>query len=498
MSTDRTPVETGSIAAPASRPHGGKPGDDRTSPELEYTLLVVDDEESIRVTLAEALKDDRTKVLTSSTGRAALDLIERETVDLVLLDQNLKESGENGIDVLRQIKEARPETLVIIMTAYGKIETAVEATKLGCFQYLTKPVEIPQLRLLLKTALGTIRLRKEVEFLRSRTERDIEGIRVFGESPKMQDLLDKVKKIAQSGTSTVLIRGETGTGKELIARMIHFWGDPKGAFVDINCAAFPDNLLESELLGHEAGAFTDARRSKRGLLELADRGTLFLDEIAEMALPLQAKLLRVLENKNFRRVGGTVPVKVHTRFVAATNKDLFQEVGKGTFREDLYYRLSVIPVHVPSLRERPEDITLLAKHFLDSFNRELHGKMTRISPKAMELLCNYRWPGNVRELKNLMERMALLGNGPELLPSDLPPNIVSGDARPDGRKTSDALLFTTDQVLPLAEVEKAAIVHALERVGGNKTRAADLLGIARQTLRTKIKEYGLAGDTNDD
>ncbi|MCA9727996.1 MAG: sigma-54-dependent Fis family transcriptional regulator [Candidatus Eisenbacteria bacterium] len=465
--------------------------EEKTPVELEYTLLVVDDEESIRVTLAEALKDDRTKVLTSATGFGALELIDQETVDLVLLDQNLKESGESGLDVLRQIKELRPETLVIMMTAYGKIETAVEAIKLGCFQYLTKPVEIPQLRLVLKSALSTIRLRKEVEFLRSRTERDIQGERVFGESGKMQDLLENVKKIAMSGTSTVLIRGETGTGKELIARMLHFWGDPKGAFVDINCAAFPDNLLESELMGHEAGAFTDARKSKRGLVELADRGTLFLDEIAEMAMPLQAKLLRLLENRSFRRIGGTSEIKFHTRFVAATNKDLFQEVEKGTFREDLYYRLSVIPIHVPALRERPEDIGLLAKYFLDKFNRELSGKMTRISPKALELLCNYRWPGNVRELKNLMERLVLLGNGPELLPSDLPANIVSGETRSPGRPAGEDVVFLTDRVLPLADVEKAGIAHALEAVGGNKTRAAELLGIARQTLRTKIKEYSL-------
>jgi two-component system NtrC family response regulator len=421
----------------------------------------------------------------------------RETVDLVLLDQNLKESGESGIDVLRKIKEARAETLVIIMTAYGRIETAVEATKLGCFQYLTKPVEIPQLRLLIQTALGTIQLRKEVEFLRGRNEREFLGERIFGESRKMQDLLENVKKVAQGGTSTVLIRGETGTGKELIARMIHYWGDPRGAFVDMNCAAFPDNLLESELFGHEAGAFTDARKAKRGLLEMADRGTLFLDEIGEMRLDLQAKLLRVLENKSFRRVGGTTEIKVQTRFIAATNKDLFQEVEKGGLREDLYYRLSVIPIHVPPLRERPEDIALLSRYFLERFGRELGGKLSKISPKAMELLCNYRWPGNVRELKNLMERLVLLGSGSELLPADLPANVVSGETRPDRKKEAAEVVFLTDRVLPLADVEKAGIAHALAKVGGNKTKAADLLGIARQTLRTKIKDYGLASSDED-
>jgi two-component system response regulator AtoC len=459
---------------------------------VEYTLLVVDDEESIRITLGEALRDERTSVQVAATGREALATMERETVDLVLLDQNLKESGESGIDVLREIKQRWPATLVIMMTAYGKIESAVEATKLGCFHYLTKPLEIPQLRLLIRNALGTLELRKEVETLRGQQEREFQGERIFGSSEKMQDLLEKVKKIAQTGTSTILIRGETGSGKELIARMIHHWGvDTKGPFVDMNCAAVPENLLESELFGHEQGAFTDARKSKLGLLEMADRGTLFLDEIGEMPLGLQSKLLRVLESKTFRRVGSTTDVRVHTRFVAATNKDLFQEVEAKRFREDLYYRLSVIPIHIPPLRDRREDIPLLAKYFLDRYNREMGGKIARISAKAVDLLSEYPWPGNVRELKNLMERMVLMHPGPEILPDDLPPSFVAGSAGARPAQTPEEIVFRTPRVLSLAEVERAGIAHALEIVGGNKTRAADLLGISRQTLRTKIKDYGI-------
>jgi DNA-binding NtrC family response regulator len=462
---------------------------------LEYTVLVVDDEESIRVTLAEALKDERTKVLVSGTGTGAFSIMEREPVDLVLLDQNLKESGENGIEVLREIKRRTPEMLVIMMTAYGRVESAHEAGKLGCYQYITKPLEIPHLRLTIKNALATVELRKEVEVLRSQQQREFDGEQVFGSSEKMRDLLENVKKIARTGTTTILIRGETGTGKDLIARLIHDSSTAsKGPFVVLNCSAVPDNLLESEIFGHEQGAFTGANRPKKGLLEMADRGTLFLDEIGEMPLGLQAKVLRVLETKSFRRLGSTTDLKVHTRFIAATNKDLFQEVEGRRFREDLYYRLSVIPIYVPPLRERREDIGLLAKYFLDRYNNELGGKVQRISDKAMESLANYRWPGNVRELRNLMERLVLMHPGPELLPSDLPGNLLAAPASAATREDEEVVI-RTDRVIPLAEIEKAGIRDALEKVKGNKTRAAELLGISRQTLRTKVKEYSIdSGD----
>jgi DNA-binding NtrC family response regulator len=466
--------------------------DGRTSDALEYTLMVVDDEESIRITLGEALSNERTTVHTAGTGGGALEILEREPVDLVLLDQNLKVSGENGIEVLREIRRRFPDTLVIMMTAYGRIEAAVEATKLGCFQYITKPLEIPQLRLLIKSALATVELRKEVEVLRSQQEREFDGERIFGSSEKMKDLLDNVKKIARSGTSTILIRGDTGVGKDLIARVIHQTSSAgKGPFVVLNCSAVPDNLLESELFGHEQGAFTDARRHKRGLLEMADRGTLFLDEIGEMPAGLQSKLLRVLETKTFRRLGSTTDIRVNVRFIAATNKDLFQEVEARRFREDLYYRLSVIPVYVPPLRERREDIGLLVRYFLDRYNLELGGRLARVADTAMEMLADYRWPGNVRELRNVVERLVLMHPGPEVLPEDLPEQVRLGTValRPD--EESEEVVIRSERVVPLAELEKAGIRDALAKLQGNKTRAAELLGISRQTLRTKVREYGI-------
>jgi len=464
---------------------------EKSSDSVEYALLVVDDEESIRITLGEALKDEKTAVHTAGTGAACFEIMERGPVDLVLLDQNLKESGESGIDLLREIRRRYPETLVIMMTAYGRVETAVEAMKLGCYHYITKPLEIPQLRLVIRNALATVALRNEVAFLRSQ----FDGEQIFGSSEKMRDLLESVKKIARTGTSTILIRGETGTGKDLIARRIHYSSAASnGPFVVLNCSAVPENLLESELFGHEQGAFTDARKNKRGLLELADRGTLFLDEIGEMPLGLQAKLLRVLETKTFRRLGSTVDVRVNVRFIAATNKDLFQEVEARRFREDLYYRLSVIPIYVPPLRERKEDLAQLIRYFLERYNQELGGRLQRVSDEALSLLCSYRWPGNVRELRNIVERLVLMHAGPEVRPEDLPEQFRHAPPAPAAGGAEGApgeVVINAGRVVPLAEVEKAGIRDALAKVKGNKTRAAELLGISRQTLRTKLKEYAM-------
>jgi two-component system response regulator PilR (NtrC family) len=466
--------------------------DERNADSYVYGILVVDDEESIRITLGEALKDAQTTVHTAGSGAAAFEILAREPIDLVLLDQNLKETQESGLEILREIRRRHPEVVVIIMTAYGKIESAVEATKLGCYQYITKPLEIAQLRLLIGHALATLDLRKEVEFLRSEQQREFDGEQIFGSSEKMRDVLENVKKIARSGTSTILIRGETGVGKDLIARVIHYSSPAsKGPFVVLNCSAVPENLLESELFGHEQGAFTDARKHKRGLLEMADRGTLFMDEIGEMPAALQAKLLRVLETKTFRRLGSTNDVRVHVRFIAATNLDLFQEIEARRFREDLYYRLSVIPIYVPPLRERREDIGLLIRYFLDRYNHELGGRVQRISERAMELLTRHRWPGNVRELRNIVERLVLMHPGPEVQPEDLPEQFRLPPPSPAAPVLEEDVIIRAARVVPLAEVEKAAIRDALEKVKGNKTRAAELLGISRQTLRTKVKEYAI-------
>ena len=463
---------------------------------LESTLLVVDDEESIRITLSEALKDERTRVLTAATGVQALEFLAKESIDLILLDQNLKESGENGIEVLREVKKRRPETLVIMMTAYGRIETAVEAVQAGCYQYIAKPLDIAQLRLLIKNALATLDLKQEVRFLRVARDRE-HSLGVVRASARMAEVLSNVEKIAHAGRTTILIRGETGVGKEVIARLIHSsTGDARGPFVEINCAAMPESLLESEVFGHEAGAFTGATAMKRGLLEMADRGTLFLDEIGEMPLSLQAKLLRVLDARTFRRVGGTNELKAQCRFVAATNRDLQEEVNAKRFREDLWYRLSVVPMVVPPLRDRKEDISILAMHFLERYNKELNGRIERISTKAMELLCNYRWPGNVRELKNLMERLVLMNPVGEILPEHLPPEI-RGELSPVLTAGQEEIVFRSARVFRLDEVEKAGIERALVQLGGNKTQAALKLGISRQTLRTKITAYGIGSPDGD-
>ncbi len=460
-------------------------------PEMEHRLLIVDDEESIRVSLAAALSDDSTIVLTAANGDDALAALASEVIDLVLLDQKLKESGEDGIEVLREIRKRHPDVVTIMMTAYGRIESAVEATKLGCFQYITKPLDVNQLKLLIASALSTSRLRREVEVLRKQQEKVFSTSVRFGPSPPTQALLEHVRRAAASPTSTVLIRGETGVGKELIARQIHTMSPvAAGPFVDFNVSAVPENLVESELFGYEKGAFTDARSSKRGLFELADRGSLFLDEIGEMPLSMQAKLLRVLETKSFRKLGSTVDVRVQVRLIAATNKDLLAEVESGRFREDLYYRLDVIPVLVPPLRDRPEDVPVLAQHFLDQFSRELGRGVRRVSRRAMELLIGYSWPGNVRELRNLMERLVLMTAGEEVLPEHLPPHVVSGPTASRGGREAAGLSPGDDRLPTLEEIERAAILHTLERVGGNKTKAAEALGISRQTLRAKMKEEG--------
>ena len=455
--------------------------------EVRHRLLVVDDEESIRVTLQEALSDDRTTVLTAASGVDAFEILASEVIDLVLLDQKLKESGEDGIDVLREIRRLHPGVVTIMMTAYGRIESAVEAIKLGCFQYITKPLDIHQLKLLIKSGLSTSRLQREVELLRLQQQRVHRSKEPFGPSPKTQELLDHACRAAASPTSTVLIRGETGVGKELIARHIHE-NSPvaEGPFVDFNCSAVPESLVESELFGYEKGAFTDARGTKRGLFELADRGSLFLDEIGEMSMPMQAKLLRVLEAKSFRKLGSTVDVRVQVRVIAATNKDLFQTVEAGAFREDLYYRLDVIPIYVPALRDRKEDIAPLALHFLERFNEDLGRSIRGVSDKAMEQLTNYSWPGNVRELRNLMERLVLMTSATEILPEHLPQHIVVGAETSRGGRSTSPILFPQEELLSLEEIERAAIDHTLAKVGGNKTKAAEVLGISRQTLRTKL------------
>ena len=449
-------------------------------------ILVVDDERTLRFTLKEGLSEEGYRVETAADVAEALEKLERDEFQLVLLDQKLPDG--NGIDLLRTIRSRRPSVQVVIMTAFGKIPQAVEAVKAGCYEYVTKPFELDLIKLVIQNALAQTRLADEIARLRDVERRRAGSTFIVGGSSKMQKLLDTIRKLGQAGSSTVMLQGETGVGKELLAREIHEsspWRD--GPFVEVNCSAFPENLLESELFGYERGAFTDAKRSKKGLMELANGGTLFLDEIGEMSPNLQAKLLRALELKRFRRLGGTGDIHIEARIIAATNRDLKAMVEQEKFREDLFYRLDVIRLIVPPLRERPEDIPPLIDHFVGHWNRELSRDVKGPTDEALELLLAYRWPGNVRELRNVIERAILLESDEWILPEHLPVEIVSAGG--SGQRVMEAKIHSEGGILTLAKAEQVAIEMALQKTGGNKTRAAEVLGISRQTLRTKLKEY---------
>ena len=451
-------------------------------------VLVVDDERTLRFTLAESLRDEGYRAYEAADGSEAFAALREKDVDVVLLDMRLKESGEDGLTILKSIKKDYPGVEVVMMTAYGRFDHAVEATKSGCFQFVGKPFQLDQIKLVVRGAMENASLRKEVEVLRRGSPGRFPTDRIVGESEGFRDVLDTVEKVARSRT-TVLLTGETGTGKEVVARAVHRSSDVAGGpFVAVNCSAVPENLLESELFGYEKGAFTDAKTRKKGMFELADRGTLFLDEIGDMAGGIQSKLLRVLESGTFKRLGGTGDITADVRVVAATNKDLKKEVAEGRFREDLYYRLAVIPIAIPPLRERTEAILPLARFFLDIMNKEMGRSVEGFTPEAERAMLGYRWPGNVRELRNMVERAVLLSGGSMIEVSELPRDVLStgGGAPPADAPPGEGGIWT------LVDAERYAIKLALKRFEGNKTRAAEALGVSRQTLRAKVKEYGLA------
>jgi len=378
----------------------------------------------------------------------------------------------------------------VMMTAYGKFDDAVAAAKAGCYQFIAKPFDLDQVRIVLQGAMENAALRHEVEVLRRQSQGRFPADSVVGESPAFSRALETVHKVAPSRT-TVLLLGETGAGKEVLARAIHRESRvAAGPLVEVNCSAVPESLLESELFGHEKGAFTGAEGRKKGVFELADQGTLFLDEIGDMQVNLQAKLLRVLETGTFKRVGGTADITVEVRVVAATHRDLKQSVASGAFREDLYYRLAVVQVPIPPLRERREDILPLARHFLDHLNREMGTAFAGFAPEAEAALAGYAWPGNVRELRNVVERAVLLSGGKDVEASALPLEVLA-PAPPSG---AAAPALGGNRAWTLAELEKFGIETALRQCDGNKTKAAEALGISRGTLRAKVKEYGLADD----
>jgi len=455
---------------------------------MPKTILIVDDEKTIRWSLSEALSTEY-DVVDAESKQQGLKLFREKSPDLLLLDMKLPDGS--GLDILSAVKEDDPSIPVIMMTAYGEVETAVEAMKGGAYDFILKPYSLEKLRVTISNALETHRLRSEIAYLKSGSTGRSFFKQFIGKSPQMIDIFEKIEKIGRSKANTILITGESGAGKELVARAIHACSyDESRPFMEINCASVPETLLESELFGYEKGAFTDAKTRKKGLVELAEGGTLFLDEIGEMGIMLQSRLLRVLENKTFRRVGGVKDLHVNTRIISATNRDLETAIEEKIFRKDLYFRLKVIPLEIAPLRNRKEDIPLLSNHFVDRFNKELGKQVKPIGRDALEVMLGYDWPGNVRELKNVIERAMLLDAEEEILVEHLPQELRGSGSAEDAPASASVL----DSFFPMSlrEMEKIQIEKTLEQTSGNKSRAASLLGISRQTLREKLKTFQAA------
>ncbi|MBI2834469.1 MAG: sigma-54-dependent Fis family transcriptional regulator [Acidobacteria bacterium] len=448
-------------------------------------ILVADDHDSLRKGLARALTDAGHEVEEAPNGTAAIERLHEGQFDVVLSD--LKMGGGDGLDVLRTAKTLQPSTSVILMTAFGSVHTAVEAMKIGAFDYVLKPFEIEEMEVKIEKALEHRRLRHEIDYLRH-TQQDIyEFERIVGASGALQRVLDVVRKVAKSNT-TVLIRGETGTGKELIAGAIHHNSlRATRNFVRVNCAALQENLLESELFGHEKGAFTGADKQRIGRFEQADGGTLFLDEVGDMSPNTQAKILRVLQEHEFERLGGTRTIRVDVRVIAATNRNLGNMVAAGLFREDLYYRLNVVSVEVPPLRERKEDVPDLAKFFVRRFTGELKKKVDGLQPDALKLLMRYNWPGNIRELENAIERAILLAEGPYITMDDLRLGELSTGS--SGEVAPVVKIPPTG--IPLEEIERQALIEALKMSNWVQKDAAELLGISPRVMNYKIKTLAI-------
>ncbi|WP_201774926.1 sigma-54-dependent transcriptional regulator [Clostridium aceticum] len=442
-------------------------------------ILVVDDEKNMRWAIKKALEKEAYKIYEAGNGLEAIEKFQEEMPDLILMD--LKMPKMEGMEALKKIKEISEKTPVIMITAHGTMESAVEAMKIGALDYISKPFDIEELKVTIAKALKVMALQEEVSYLREELEKNT-GKTIIGTSPQIQEILNIVERVA-STNATVLILGESGTGKEVIANALHYSSNRKQKpYIKVNCGAIPENLVESELFGYEKGSFTGATARKIGKFEKADGGTIFLDEVGELDLSMQVKLLRVLQEREFERIGGNERVKVEIRVIAATNRDLYKMVEEGSFREDLYYRLNVIPIKLPSLRERKEDIPLLTDYFLQKYSQEVGRKNLVISEEVKKKLLNYQWRGNIRELENVIERMVLLGQGNIITEKDLPYEIIQ-------EEKTEEIYRLPKEGLCIEELEKNLILQALERTEYNQTKAAQLLGMTRHTLLYRMEKH---------
>ena len=458
---------------------------------MKPSILIVDDDEVMQETLSDVLRKRGYEIFSVGSGNETLAVIRKSVIDLVLLDMRLPDG--DGLEVLNRIKELDTEILVIIMTAYSDVQTAVTAMKSGAYHYINKPFELEELKLLIEKGLETKSLINEVRRLHRQQKEEFKNCRIYGVSPQIQYVKELIGMISKTHKTSVLVQGESGTGKELATNAIHYSSKRSSKpLMKINCSAIPDSLLESELFGYEKGAFTDAKNTKKGLFELADGGTVFLDEIGDMKPYLQSKILRVLENQTFMRVGGEREIKVDIRIIAATNKDLEALVKEGSFRKDLYYRLKVMVVEMPPLRERREDILLLSNLFVEENNREYGKNAKGFSEEAKELLAQYHWPGNVRELRNVVERAMILTDQELMTPKQLPFELVQNESCDQGNTTPE--LFETLKEMSLEHVEKMHLSKVLKKLEWNKSKASRVLGISRATLRTKIRRYSLSNN----
>ena len=448
---------------------------------MRISVLVVDDEALIRKSLSKVLRSSGLAVEVASTGAEGIEKVAALKPHVMILDMRLPDT--DGLSVLKRARELDALLQVIVITAFGDVQTAVDAMKLGACDFLRKPYELEDIVLAVQSAARNFRQETELDHYRRQAWRQYTGEEIIGDSTPMRHVRELIDKVVRSKATSVLITGESGTGKELVARAIHYRGDRAQApLMEINCSSFHEGLLENELFGHERGAFTDAGDTKKGLVELCDGGTLFLDEVADMPLPTQAKLLRFIDHRNFKRVGGAQDIAVDIRIVAATNKDLDAEVRSGRFRHDLYFRLKVVSIQLPALRERGVDITELARHFVREFSRKFQKRFSGLSGDAEHAFLGYRWPGNVRELRNLIERVVLLEEGEQVELEHLPGELLGRRALEDAAGAGEMIGLPT-----LAQMEAEHIGEVLRRTAGNKSRAARILGISRQGLIEKLR-----------